>query len=214
TGKEPSKSASRTTALNSPRTPRRRLTQALLRESWWAISATLRPRPALSSSEEPGLFEQRECVVIGGAQQAHDAGGLVGCQGDKGCGVDVKLAGTAQTLETIEQNPRSGQFDALKWLLNPGLGDGGQKSGFGCGRFEPAALVAKVQLGKFHHRGGARPAVRVAVHSTRRHLDRSAACAPCGVVSACAGASPGPPKEESGALQSNPPPRARNPQSP
>jgi hypothetical protein len=32
-------------------------------------------------------------------------------------------------------------------------------------------------LGKLHDRGGARAAVRVAVRSTRPHLDRSGACA-------------------------------------
>ena len=74
--------------------------------------------------EESCLLQQRERVVVGGAQQAHDAGSLVASQRDKGRGVQVELAGAAQALEAVEQDPRAGQLDALKRFLDPRLGDG------------------------------------------------------------------------------------------
>ena len=72
----------------------------------------------------------------------------------------MKLFGAAQTLESIQENARAGQFDALQRLLDAPLGNGGQKSGLGHGRFEPAALVTKVQMGKLDRRGRQRGQAR------------------------------------------------------
>jgi Rhodopirellula transposase DDE domain len=92
----------------------------------------------------------------------------------------MQLLGAAQALEPIQEDARAGRFDTLRRLLDTPLGDGRQKPGLGHGRFKPAALITKVQLGQFDHHGWAGGMIRVAVHGTRPHLDRSGACAPCG----------------------------------
>src|SRR2546430_7207069 len=121
----------------------------------------------------------------------------------------MKFFGAAQALKPVEQDARVGQFGPLQGLLDTRLRDGGQKPGLGRRRSEPAALVTKVQLAKLHQHGGAKETVRVAVHLTRPHLDRSGRCAPCGVVSGSSPASAQSPTEGPGALRSSPPPRAR-----
>ena len=72
-------------------------------------------------------------MVVGHAQQTHDARGFVGGQRDKGPRVDVELAGAAQALKAIKQDPRGGKLDALQRLLDPALGQRSQKSSFGRG---------------------------------------------------------------------------------
>ena len=85
----------------------------------------------------------------------------------------MQLLGAAQALKPIQEDARAGQLDTLQRLLDTHLGDGRQKPGLGHGRFKPAALVTKVQLGKLYHHGRARRMIKVAVHVTRPHLDRS-----------------------------------------
>src|SRR5216684_2123959 len=119
----------------------------------------------------------------------------------------MQLLGAAEALEPIQEDARARQFDTLERLLDTHLGNGRQKPGLGHGRFKPAALVTKVQLGQFYHHGRARKMIRVVVHATRPHLDRSVACGPCGVVSPSAPASRSPPKAEPAVLRSDPPAR-------
>jgi len=51
--------------------------------------------------EEAGLFQQRERVIIGGTQQAHDARGFFRSQRYKRHGGDLQLAGATQALESV-----------------------------------------------------------------------------------------------------------------
>jgi hypothetical protein len=114
--------------------PRRIVTQDLLRHSSAAISATLRPRP----------FQDAQRAVMGELEQAQDRPGFITAQRTKGHGGQAQPARATIPLKTIEQYLGLLDLHPFQRLLDAALQDRSQKPFFQGRLLEPKPLVTQV----------------------------------------------------------------------
>src|ERR1700752_1534649 len=99
------------------------LTQGLLRESSFAIWATLRQTARVEFVDEGRLLQNAQGPVAGDPQKIHDCGYFVLSRRGVRHGAKLQLVRTPIALETVEQNVGLFSLHSFQGFLDASLSD-------------------------------------------------------------------------------------------